>query len=827
MSKFSQQNESNLPYFHTDLGNGTDHRLEKVCFAPTSHGSEAATASYCVVQSVWRYFENQKTSKVDFDILKRCVMNENDPQCISRFIGPINPSLVLGDYPTVGNSSKYLKSKAIVLTFLLNNYNASATEQLDRAKKWEELFVNYLKNWTKNNKNMEIAFTSERSIQDELDRGSKSDMSSVLISYSVMFLYITICLGQIDFEQFHRILIDSKITLAIGGIVIVLASVVSSAGFFGYIGVRATLIIMEVTPFLVLAVGVDNIFILVQTHQREPKHPDETNADHIGRILGMVGPSMLLTSVSECCCFFLGAMSNMPAVKAFALYAGLALLIDFLLQITCFVSILSLDAARQAANRFDVLYFIRGKENEMQKSTEGTLYALFKSIYVPILMDKNMRIITIVSFIGLFCCSIAMAPHIEVGLDQELAMPEDSFVLKYFQFLKKYVNIGPPVYFVVTGLNYSQSDQRNWVQGMNSCHISSLDYQLYVASEMSNYTYIARRIESWVDKYTNWRDYEISEDGGCCKKYANGSYCPHTETNFTKCPQCDITKTSHFTKYLPFFLQEIPDQRCILGGHAQFAHSVKYEMYQNQTKVEASHFMTYHTVLKSSSEFYEALRSARKIAHNVTDTMRAALSSSMNSTELAKINVFAYSIFYVFYEQYLTMWPDTLKFIGISLLAIFIITFILMGFDLNSSIIIVITITMIETNLLGCMYIWNISLNAISLVNLIMAIGIAVEFTAHLVYAFGASQQSTHLQRAADSLTKMGSSVFSGITLTKFSGIFVLAFAKSQIFRIYYFRMYLAIVVISAAHGLIFLPVLLSFVGKSFYSLIYKKNTDF
>ena len=38
-----------------------------------------------------------------------------------------------------------------------------------------------------------------------------------------------------------------------------------------------------------------------------------------------------------------------------------------------------------------------------------------------------------VIFFGWLCTSIAVLPHIEIGLDQKLSMPDDSFVLKYFQ----------------------------------------------------------------------------------------------------------------------------------------------------------------------------------------------------------------------------------------------------------------------------------------------------------------------------------------------------------------------------------------------------------
>jgi len=100
----------------------------------------------------------------------------------------------------------------------------------------------------------------------------------------------------------------------------------------------------QVIPFIVLAVGVDNIFLIVRMYQQIDKKEDETIPDYIGRVLSEIGPSIFITTLAETTCFFIGSLSDMPVVKAFALYAAMALVFNFFFQISCFISLLALDA---------------------------------------------------------------------------------------------------------------------------------------------------------------------------------------------------------------------------------------------------------------------------------------------------------------------------------------------------------------------------------------------------------------------------------------------------------------------------------------------------
>ncbi|KAJ2958934.1 hypothetical protein NQZ79_g5538 [Umbelopsis isabellina] len=797
------------------------YTLNDLCLKPTGDA--------CIVQSVTGYWQGD-IDNFDPDTydtyLQECATQPS--LCLPDFQQPLKPQMILGGYP----KKEYLSAKAMIVTFVLNNYLDQ--EKIKMAEEWEKtLLVNVLQKLESRSEweNVRVSYSTESSLETELNESSNTDARTVIISYLVMFLYASLALGKISSLNPRRMLVDSKFSLGICGILIVIFSVMASVGIFSFTGKKITLIIAEVIPFLVLAVGVDNIFILCHEFERRKQIADidETIEERAAKTLGKMGPSILLSSISETVAFGLGAVVTMPAVSSFAIVAALAVFIDFVLQATCFVSCMVLDAHRAESDRVDCIPCVQVAAPPAEEK-EGILQTVTRKYYTPFVLNQNVRYGICIIFLGMFAFSLSLLPKLPLGLNQRIALPTDSYLVQYFNDLESYFDVGPPVYFVVKSSNLTQRDEQLKVCGrFSTCEQNSLANVLEQERKRPSISYIAEPTSNWLDDFLHW----LSPDVGCCRfKKGRLTSISHTALSqeppyysiLTKplpplcgewddeedCDDCmpdwsvdmkSLPQGEQFMDYFNLWIKQLPNEDCPLGGKAAYADAVVSD--EPAETIKTSHFRTFHTPLRTQDDFIAAYASARRIAEGL-------------SAEHG-IEVFPYSLFYVFFEQYSYIVSMALQLLGLAIGSIFIVTSAILG-SLRSGLIVMAIVTMILVNVVGIMTLWDVSLNAVSLVNLVICVGISVEFCCHVARAFSVGTGSRH-ERAVKSLVDVGSSVFSGITLTKFAGILVLAFTKSKIFEVYYFRMYLAIVVAGALHGLVLLPVVLSMIGGDGFEL--------
>ncbi|CAG9988476.1 unnamed protein product [Clonostachys byssicola] len=787
--------------------------LSDICFTPLDDA--------CVVQSVSAYFNAKGglSPKYWEDDLRQCSKSPVD--CRPDFGQPIEPSMVLG-----GFDDDITQARALTVTWVVNNAN-EGSNALAFAIDWENALRDRLLQVQQEaaDRGLRLSFNTEISLEQELNKSTNTDAKIVVISYIVMFIYACMALGTPLKHVFRNpavLLVESKVTLGLVGIIIVLMSIAASIGFFSWVGLKATLIIVEVIPFIVLAVGVDNIFLIVHELERvNVSCPDQMVEERVGRALGRMGPSILFSALTETVAFALGSAVGMPAVRNFAAYAAGAVFINALLQMTMFVSFLSLNQMRVEDHRCELWpwwqitkarihlngsngYAGSGRTSDYDE--ESFLQIVIKNRYAPALLTKKVKTGVVVIFFGLFAASLALLPTIQLGLDQRDAIPDGSYLIPYFNDLYDYLEIGPPVYFVTRGVDTtSRPEQQELCARFTTCEPLSLANTLELERQRSDVSYISAPTASWIDDFFTWLnpiyDKCCVEDGETC--FANRE--PAWNTTLYGMPVGD-----EFIRYLEKFLTAPTTSECPLGGQAAYGQAVV--LGDDYKSVKATHFRTAHTPLRSQEDFIKAYSSARRIAADITARTGA--------------DVFPYSIFYIFFHQYLEIVGLTAGLLSAVVGIIFVVASILLGSVLTSAVV-TLTVIMSVIDIMGAMSLFGVSLNAVSLVNLIICVGISVEFCAHIARAFMFPSRTVMESnnfglrgrdaRAWTALVNVGGSVFSGITVTKLLGVCVLAFTRSKIFEIYYFRVWLALVIFAAIHALIFLPVALSIAGGQGY----------
>merc|ERR1712071_602652 len=143
----------------------------------------------------------------------------------------------------------------------------------------------------------------------------------------------------------------------------------------------------------------------------------------------------------------------------------------------------------------------------------------------------------------------------------------------------------------------------------------------------------------------------------------------------------------------------------------------------------------------------------------------------------------------------------------------FLVSSIFLGFNFLAGTICTLTNVMITINTAAICALWNVQFNPLSIINYITGIGISVEFTAHMTSAYLSDKGSTRFERVRSALKTMGPAVTMGVTMTNLPGMIVLKFATAKIIEVYFFRMGFTLTLVGFVHGIVFLPVVLTYIG--------------
>ncbi|KAI9217839.1 sterol-sensing domain of SREBP cleavage-activation-domain-containing protein [Blastocladiella britannica] len=841
-----------------DEGTFNGISLRDVCLHPVP---TIAPPAGCVVQSVTGYwqddvakFEQQVAAGTWSTHLARCLANPAQTVCLPLYGQPIRPEMImdattvakmtLSHAPPLQSAPDVLpRAEALIVTYVNRNAESNGdlinTTLLAHALEWETWFRSIMarevaKVASQPNASIRLAYSTESSIETEVARATSADGFIVLLSYVAMVAYIIATLRSP--------------TVGLTAVIIVALAVMMAAGIMAWAGVAASFILLEVLPFLALAIGVDNVFLIVEAMHTVTAFP--TTPVRLARTMAAQGPGLLLALGCEILVFLAASLVDIPAVTSFALFSATAVACLFFLQCTVLVSLL-------ARVHVPAVH---------HKRTAWRSYAR--------LLVRRQRWLLATTVLGSVAATLLLS-NVRLGLDQRDAVPSDSHLVPYFTALDEHFHVGPPVYYMVGGVTIATneadteatvSDILSMCARFSDCRNASVPAILEQERKRQDLSFLASPPTTWADDFAYWlRPNPSLEDDddpfaapSCCSiKRGTQQFCDPAADTVDDCDPCvsswsatsmrQIIKAilhaqapadEHLPPSFPTlrdvlsqWLRAPPSAECPQAG-AAYADLVSSDLSTFAFRVAS-------VPLGSQSDLIRGMQAHQRVAETVRSLLAA---TGQRVVEMSgpsdALSVDVYSVFHPFFAQYIGLTTTTWKLLAFAHMLV-LAAAIAMFESVRPAVLLVVAMAVMQLWLAAlALGVFGVPLNGVSVVNLVMATGLGVEFCVHVLRAYAtvdpgaaareyraklrhhgldaglwnpqAELRAIVLKRA---LASAGATVMSGIGWTKLVGVAVLAFASSAIFRTYYFLLYSLVLVTGLAVGLFVLPLLLLAAG--------------
>ncbi|WKX98089.1 hypothetical protein Q1695_013633 [Nippostrongylus brasiliensis] len=684
------------------------------------------------------------------------------------------------------------------------------------------------------------------SIADMLEEFCQFNYKIIFVGYGLMLVYAIFTQMKRDGGLPSS---QSCMGLALAGVLTVTFASVSGLGLATWCGIEFNAATTQIVPFLTLGIGVDNMFMLLHNYHDVILL---TNQHEIGILMRETGMSILCTSINNILSFLAGTMLPIPALRSFCAQSSILLTFNFIAILTLYPAIISIDLRRRKAGMRDVFCCLRGETRQesysmitkphfQEKRTVGesmpriisykdieeepepepfSLHSLIRNYYIPFVEKKSVKISVLCASLVLLVLAVCGMRQAAIGLELSDVLPEHTAPAKFLQARDKYFSFYP-MFAVIKGPNIDYPVQQQQIDKYRNA-IAQSKFVIKRKSGEPSEKYWLGMMRDWLTSIQEAYDVEmaqgkfnltdgelngnVSEDARIAHRlicsYGNIYQC---EGRVGRIRLVDGTRTINndgFYNYLTAWYNQDNMMYYVSQG-SFYPTPPKWSLTDKKAPllVPPAEPLAY-----SQIPFYLTGLTDTTVIIEMIKEIRATCDDFVGQG----LPNFPQGIAFTFWEQYLHLNGNLLTAIGVIAFAVFIVISILL-FNPWAAFNILVILVVMTVELAGFMGWAGVKMNPVSAVTLITAVGIGVEFTAHVVLAYLTSL-GTRSQRTSSAIDRVFVPVIHG-ALSTLLGILMLGFSEFEFVVKYFFVVMSALIVIGVINGLILLPVLLSLIG--------------
>ncbi|XP_020372176.2 patched domain-containing protein 3-like [Rhincodon typus] len=613
---------------------------------------------------------------------------------------------------------------------------------------WLKNFLQEFPNKLKNQRSIMVSYFTSISRQEEFEGTPKKIIPLFSVTYFLSIFFSIVSCMRLD-------CVRNKFWVAALGVFLAGLAVLSGFGLLLYCGMKFAINTAN-APFLILGIGIDDFFVMLASWQKTMV-TDEVE-DRLADTYAEAAVSVTITTLTDVLAFYIGIMTPFRSVQSFCVYTGTTVLFCFIYNITFFGAVLALNGRREASNRHWLTF--RKVESDHEPE-ESKCYAM---------------------------CCVGGAYDSETGTEIEHPV--------YFFFKEYYgpclTNIWTKAIVVVLYIGYLAISIYGCLNIKEGIDLRNLafdgSYVIKFYDDQSTFfsKYGPRVMVAITEPVEYWNSTVQDEIETCMGRLENNSYVDpelseswlRVYIDLSKKMSIDIQEKNAFMGNLPTLFQIVP----LFKQDTGFSES--------KQQINASRFFIQTINVNTSVAEKNMLNELRKLA------------------EECQIPLLVYHPAFIYFDQYLVIVSNTIQNVVVAAGVMLIVALLLIP-NLMCCLWVTLSTASVLVGVAGFMAFWSVNLDSISMINLVICIGFSVDFSAHISYAFVSSDRESANEQSIDALYSLGYPIIQG-ALSTILGVVVLAAAASYIFRTFFKIMFL-VITFGAVHGLIVLPVFLTF----------------